>query len=177
MGNDDHWVRDSLLESAADAQRGNGMLPTPVDNSQYIEGVLLRLDAKERDQVERPSSTKKTDAFQGEVEKRCERAGREAPSSYSVERNETKIRASEVSGNLEARGVLWNRLWERVRLIKSRPEWADKIKCVNPRAISGALGPHKRHEAELALWKVIAETDKKWGEWWKPPPAKPLWFT
>lgn len=172
MSTTEHFVRDSILEDAAQAQKQAGKIPAIADNSRYIEDILQRMDRKESDRpaVNRPTTTKKEGGFEKELARKCRTAGIDVPGDYQVVRDEQPVVKVSKTNSLK------KKLKRRIRFLMTMPEWRDKILAVNPYASAGVLGPAKRMEAEKYLRKVWAEADVKFGEWWKEPPAKPLFF-
>lgn len=148
-----HRVRDSLVSDACDAQRAQGKVPAVADNARYIEGVLARLDHKR-------AASKPRQAKQRPQRRRPRpRPGLLLPASLGVPLSEFDAR-----------------LRKRLRLIRSRPEWAAKIKAINPLAVAGHLGPGKKQEATILIWKVLEESNAVWGDWKRPEPDGPVFF-
>lgn len=181
MQNSDHFVRDSLLEGAADAQRRKGMIPTVVDNTTYLTQVLEHMDsrtavAKPKQKTAPTSDTKKPGAFQRELEKRAARLGLPAPENYEVTRKDVPLALGGPAWVKKQVSTAERRMRKRVRMLQTLPDWRDKFKRINPLALQGTLGEEKRKEADALVRKILVAADEKFGPWWKPA-AKPLWFT
>jgi hypothetical protein len=169
-----HQARDWMVEDACDNQRAKGELPTPHENSKYLEGVLNRMDRKKSDSKPRTplKSNKKPGAFERELDRRAEQNGFEVKGDWEVTE-----KAAELPITAPAQQLSWadQCMLKRLQLLKSLPDWHVKFKRVNPRASMGFLGPDKKREADAMLWKIVHESVGVFGEWLQPKPTpKPI---
>lgn len=65
-------------------------------------------------------------------------------------------------------------LCRRLRILAASPDWAAKVKAVNPLAAQGQLGPEKQAHAEQVYRDVVADSDRAFGPWMKIP-VTPVW--
>jgi len=177
----DRDTRDALVESACDAQRAQGKIPTVVNNERFIVDTLHGMDAKKREpkkpKPKKEARTRRPGAVQREVERYAKRNGIElAKGNWQIDKTHRPLVAGGDIFTEKKLSLVHKRLRDRVRLLRGYPEWADRIASVNPIATSGQLGPAKQKEAQAALWKVIEMSNEKFGHWMKPPAERPLYF-
>jgi hypothetical protein len=174
-------AKELLVESACEEQRGKGKVPTPTDNEKYLVGIMERMDRRKADSPvphRANNPTKKPGAFEKELDKRCRQAGFEMlPGSWRVDQSAPKpLALGGEQFHTGLMGVAEKRMRRRLRFLRSKPEWGDRIRSINPLALQGQLGHEKRIEAERYLRKILHAADVKFGEWWKPPSAGPQYF-
>ncbi len=181
-------VVDALVRDAAEDQRSRGMLPRVNEVRAYVQGIVERMDAKARDRKpalcadpyaqrsrQRLAETALQDggdALEREYRKRTARFGLEAaPGSWRVEH-----RGPETPKPRTVMSEVERRMRKRLRLLRSKPDWAAKLRRINPLALAGTLGEEKRLEADAEVRKVIVASDATFGPWWKEPERR-LIFT
>lgn len=161
-------VKDALMEGAAEAQRKNGMIPTTVDNERYLVEVLRQSDRKSAEaKPQAPiKPQKKPDRFEREAKKR----GLAVDKNWSVGAPRPLVAGGGIL-QVTKDGLLKRRLRQRYREMMADPAFVARIKRINPLAMQGCLGRGKQEAAASEMRRIIAESDKKWGEWWKPKAA------
>lgn len=164
-------ARELLEADVAEAQKRRGKLPTSADNARYMADVLRRLDRKKSENALAPVSgvSKKPGAREAEAKKRAARAGFELlPGSWSIDRPKPLAVAPGGAFQIVKNMPEWERrMRARLRLLRSKPDWADKLKRINPLALQGALGPEKKREATNAVIAVIDASNATFGHWMK----------
>jgi len=168
-------IKDMLVEDACEQQRLNGVLPTPRECEVMICGVLESLDQKPKFAPSAPSQ-KKSGAVDSEIEKRRAKHGLSemARVPHVVERKPI----AQGGAWFEARRRLTKleRLMkDRLALLRSKPDWHEKFKVLNPYALQGYLGKEKQREADAYVRRIIESSNAIFGPWWKEQ-AKPLVF-
>lgn len=163
-------AREMLEADAAEAQKRRGKMPTPTDNTRYMTEILNRLDRKSSDghRVVAASPTKKPGALEAEAQKRAARVGVELlPGTWSIERPAPL--AVDPGGALQVKrmDVAEKRMRARLRLLRSKPDWADRLKRINPLALQGALGASKKRDATRLVHEVIEASNVTFGHWMK----------
>ncbi len=167
-------VKAALVEDGTEEQRHNGYEPTPRAIEEFVVPILERLERKERDKQAAPRATQKKP---GAVKAEYERRGGEHYDAWTVERGEKEqvpfapIRTKTLTLDPGAQAIT-----RRIRLLRSKPEWALRLATINPLAANGTLGPEKRKEAELAYWRILLDSVRLFGPILSTPP-KPLWFS
>lgn len=182
-------VVDELVRDGTAGQRAAGGIPRIHDVRQYITGIVENLDRrnesdrlrfKPRAAARAPVVGRSTEEMETEYAKRCRRFGLEPkPGKWTVTRSEIKPDAPERSiFDLRDKRTLLQtrRLRARLRLLRSKPDWAVRIRRVNPLALQGQLGPEKQKHAEFLIREVISDSDRVFGPWMRAP-AKKLHFT
>ena len=171
MKADPLWVRDSLVEDVTRPSQEDGRVVDANAASEYIVGILERMDRKQADAKPVPqpkSQADKVGEFAVEFERRT---GRSLPDALELERNmpERKLVALDKS-----EAIARQRLAERLRWIKSKPDLYEQVK--GPAA--GLLSKDKniREKAAQKLRDVIAKTDRLCGHEWHKPKPKRLTF-
>lgn len=162
-------VKGPLLEGAATEQRKKGMLPTTVDNERYLVDVLNRMDRKKSDAkatIKAPvNSQKKPGAFEAEAKRR----GYELAGNWRVTNDPKPLAAGGSTVQLVKDTPIKKRLRMRIRAMQDHPEFRAKMKRINPLALQGQLGKDSQHRAKAEWDRLLDLSNKKWGEWWKPP--------
>jgi hypothetical protein len=156
------------MEGAAKSQRKNGMIPTTVDNERYLVDVLNREDRKKADAKPRApiKGTKRPGRFASEAAKR----GVSVPSNWSLDASRPLAAGGSIL-EVKKDGPLKRLLRKRFREMTAHPTFAARMKRINPLAMQGQFGRDKQEAAAAEFRKLLAESDKKWGEWWKPKAA------
>ncbi len=166
----DHWVRDTILEDLAEAQKLNGVMPTPVDNAQWLTGILSGLDQKN---AEREGRTKP---------KPVERDRRTAAERINSEDGAELIRGDRVTEIVAKRKPrtftpIEERLYKRWRLLARYPEW--RIRMQEAHALGSMWTPERYgggDEAQYkAVQKLLEDSNKTFGDWRNPDPGKPVY--
>lgn len=162
-----------MIRDGVATQELHGVAPTPREVEELAVAILERTDAQKRD--EKPpapiSGTKKPGALEREFEKRGGTPG--TFGAWNVERKPIapgEIRSKKLT--LDAGSML---VRKRIRLLRSKPEWAARLATINPLAANGSLGPVKREEAERAYWAIIKDSCRLFGPVFKGK-ARKLWF-
>jgi hypothetical protein len=160
-------VVDAIVRDACDAQRDNGLIPTPIDNRQFIQPIVERLDRKPKI-VDSPQAAPRADASRREFERR----GGKDFGSMQVRRTE----GADIIAPAKARDHGAQIIAARLRLLRSKPEWMARLKTINPLASNGVLGPEKQKEAMQALWGIIEDSCRVFGRLGAETP-RPMYFT
>lgn len=179
---------EAIVRGGVEDQRRAGVMPRPNDLRKYVQGVvetMERRDAEDRlrikpkpTPVERPSVERSTADMESEYKKRLARKGHEAlPGSWTVTRDKPKQKRTQLAAlNDQRSSVAAQRMRVRLRLLRSKPDWAAKIKAINPLALQGQLGPEKQKHAEFLIREIIRASDGVFGPWMAAP-ARKLHFT
>ncbi len=169
-----------MVQDATTKQREAGQIPRIHDVTKYIREVVERVERKNAaapkvwDTAPSPAvprTTRTADELNVELKRRiaagptCRTPGT-GPGIVVQGEEEPALGVSHTTKMLVA----------RIRLLKSKPEWAARMMTINPLATSGALGPEKRQHAEALYQRIIEDSDRIFGPWWKPPPER-LFFT
>lgn len=180
---------EAIVKDGVEDQRRAGVLPRPNAVKQYVQGIVERMERRDEDARLRikPKATpvevtkeRSSQDMESEYVRRCHRVGIEpTPGTWTVTRTPIEDAPKqpsllEVDG--KRRSLQKRRLRARIRLLRSKPEWAAKLKVINPLALQGQLGPEKQKHAEYLVKEVIKSSDATFGPWMKGP-AKRLWFT
>ncbi len=179
-------VVEELVRDGIAPQRERGIIPRVNEVKKYVAGIVERLERSNEDQRLRirpapvtPAPKVRSDAeMSAEYQKRIARAG-QAPmeGSWDVSRAPIKRKsAALLTLNEQRHSFAASRMRTRLRLLRSKPDWAAKIKAVNPLALNGQLGEEKQKHAEHLIREVIKASDVPFGPWMKAP-AKKLWFS
>lgn len=175
----DRDVKDDLVGSLCESQRDSGKIPTPVNNERFVVKTLERMDQKAKEP--KPETVRdgqrRPGAFQKEAEKRARRHGYELTGNWSVEKKERPLALGGDMFSVKTMDAAYKKLQTRLRLLRSYPEWYDKIVAVNPYALHGHLGQAKRKEAANYLLKILDQSNEKFGHWMKDDPDRPLIFS
>ena len=175
-------VRDGLADV-----RSSGVIPRPNDVKKYVQNIvetMERRDAESRLRIKpKPVAAapvdvqRSTDDMESEYQKRLRRHGLEPlPGSWTVTRTPIKKDKGKVALDDERTRLAKSRMRARLRLLRSKPDWSEKLKRINPLALQGHLGNDKQKHAEFLVREVIKASESVFGPWWKAPPRK-LWFT
>lgn len=179
-------VEELVRDGVADIRK-TGALPRPNEVKKYVQGIvetMERRDADERLRI-KPKETprapadvaRSTDDMESEYQKRCRRAGVEPlPGSWTVTREPIRKERSKLELDDERTRIAKRRMRARLRLLRSKPDWAERLKRINPLALQGQLGPDKQKHAEFLVREVIKASEAVFGPWWKGP-AQKVWFS
>ena len=176
---------DALVRDGADAQRAKGILPEPDKIRAYVQGIVERADRQaeerklkvfpKREKIERPRIERSSDAMETEFQKRLKRKGQEAlpgSTSWTIERKPTIIKPENPQIVNKRMALGKRRMRQRLRLLRTKPEWAARLMRINPLALQGHLGEDKQKHATLLVQEVIKDSERVFGPWWKPTPQK-----
>lgn len=163
------WVRDSLVEDAVKPAQAAGRVVDTRAASDHIVGILEGMDRKEA--VAKPvaqpvSEADKVDEFAAEFERRTGRS-----LSMTLEK-EMKPRKLVPIDQVEAVGR--QRLAERLRWVKSRPDLYQQVKGLAV-GLTSQSKPTRERAAEK-MREFIAKTDRLAGHDWRKPAPKKLHF-
>ena len=177
-------AKELLVEAACAEQAAKGMLPSPTDNERYLVDLVNRMDRRRADAPSRPlvRDGKKPGAFAVEAERRARRHGFELTGGWQVDaaRRPLALGGAAFEATTKVMGLPERRLRDRLRLLRSKPEWADRLKRINPLALQGAAGktPEQRSERRLAavaaVRAVIEASNTTFGHWAKDPAPAPV---
>lgn len=180
---------EAIVKDGVEDQRKAGVMPRPNEVKAYVQGVVERMERRDEEArlrikpkaaVAEVTKERSSAEMESEYVRRCRRVGIEpTPGKWTVTRapitDEPKQPSLlEVDG--KRRALQKRRLRARLRLLRSKPDWAAKLKAINPLALQGQLGPEKHRQAEHLVKEVIRASDAVFGPWMKGP-AKKLWFT
>lgn len=175
-----------MRDGVAD-QRKAGVIPRPNDVKKYVQGIVETMekrDAENRLRI-KPKETppapvdklRSTEDMESEYQKRCRRAGvQPMEGSWTVTRRPAQKESAIVQKDDKRTRLAKSRMRARLRLLRSKPDWAARLKTINPLALQGQLGPEKQKHAEFLVAEVIRNSEVVFGPWWKGP-AKKLWFS
>ena len=168
-------VRDGVAEVKA-----RGLIPRPSDVKKYVTGIVEKVERQDAEQrlrikpkpvqVER-EVTRSSDEFEREYQKRLRARGMEPlPGSWNVTRQAAQ--PGKVELDMQRTALAKRRMRERLRLLRSKPDWAAKLKTINPLALQGQLGPDKKKHAEFLVREVIKSSEAVFGPWWRQKAKK-----
>lgn len=158
---DNLWVRDSLVADVVSA--GEGREVNARAASDYIVRTLERLDRKQSDAKQRPTTTKKDGAVEAEYRRRT---GQDMPKA-SIDRSPKERAIMPVSAYEQAAR---RRIAQRLREINSCPDLRQRMK-----GLAVGLNSTKkdaRERAALEVEKLFEETNRLFGDWRKPKSKK-----
>lgn len=171
-------VVEELVRDAVEPQRQKGKVPDVNAVHGVVRGIVERMERKQSDRtvretpVERPEPIKRDmSQLEQEYRRRLQRAGESPlPGKWSVERTPSPVKpkANRVMSLAE------ERMRKRLRTLRQHPEWAARLKRINPLALNGQLGLDKKKHAEQLVREVIDDSTRVFGPWWKDRPAK-IW--
>lgn len=180
-------VVEELLRDAVGEQRKRG-LPRPNEVKKYLVDAVERLDRRTEESririkpKETPRSVTKersTADMESEYQRRCGWAGiTPTVGEWSVTRSPAReVKPAPSVGDVtrldqQRRALQKRRLRARLRLLRSKPDWAAKLKSINPLALQGHLGPEKQRHAEELVKQVIRDSERVFGPWMKAPTKK-----
>lgn len=176
---------EAIVKDAVAGQRATGVIPRPNDVHKYVQGVVERMERRDEDERLRikPKAApvprevvRSSGEFEKEYRTRLQRRGLEPlEGSWTVTRTPVPER-SRVELTSQRTALAKRRMRARLRLLRSKPDWSDRLKAINPLALNGQLGPEKQKHAEFLVTEVIRASEAVFGPWWKAPPKK-LIFT
>lgn len=176
---------DALVRDGAESQRENGILPQPDKIRAYVQGIVERADRQEeerrlkvfpkREKKTQPHVGRSTEEMETEFVKRLRRRGQEplpGPATWIVERK-PMILKPETPQIVDKRMALGKRrMRQRLRLLRSKPEWMARLMTINPLALQGHLGEEKQKHATLLVQEIIKDSERVFGPWYKGTPKK-----
>lgn len=179
-------VVEELLRDGVADHRSSGVIPRTNDVKKYIADIVetmerrdeeARLRIKPKEAPLPPRSEARSDPeMESEYLKRCKRFGLEPmEGSWTVTRAPIRPERKLAALNGQRQSLAAKRLRARLRLLRSKPDWAAKIQAVNPLALQGQLGEEKQKHAEHLIREVIKASNATFGPWMKDP-TKRLWF-
>lgn len=186
-------VVDAVVRDAVDQQRERGSIPRTNEVRAYVQNIVERMDRQEAENKYRvfpkpekkaaPKVERSSEAMENEFQRRLKRMGQEpipGAASWTIERkpiDASALKEPETPKIVDKRLALAKRrMRTRLRLLRSKPDWYNKLASVNPIALQGYLGEAKQKEAESYIRQVIKDSNAVFGDWWKAP-AKKLIFT
>jgi hypothetical protein len=179
-------VVESLVRDGAAEQRARGLIPRPNEVHKYVQNIVEMMEKRDADNRLRikpkaappaPADVlRSTEDMESEYQKRLKRHGLEAlPGHWTVTRRPAGKKAEKRRLD-DARARRADELKRaRIRLLMSKPEWAARLKVVNP-VIASSGTPEQKRECEALYLKVFEGAEAVFGPWWKTPPKK-LWFS
>ncbi len=182
---------DALVRDGVAEQRAKGIMPAPGAVAEFIRPILEegekkteanRLRIKPNKPEPQPNETvrRSSEEMEREVKRRMAAKGHEPlPGSWTETRKPADLKPERPTREqfLSKKDALAKaRLRKRLRLLASKPDWAEKLRQVNPLALNGQLGFEKQREAENYVRKVIRDSCAVFGEWMAEPKGK-RWFT
>jgi hypothetical protein len=177
---------DSLMEDATEAQKRRGHIPTPQEVQDFFTGVLVEIDAKEAAKAGRPEPKAAPpppvplDEKLAQMQEAYNKKGGHGPLQWVDPATVQKpIDTPEVRKLDHVPQNLRKRLQARIKLLTERntrgeykrPDFAHRMKT----AWAGAFGL-SRHQALAAMYDILEDSNRLFGDWRKPPPRK-LWST
>ena len=158
----DRGALDALVRDACEQQAVHGVMPTPEPVRRELAPFLSDLDARTAARKPKPSTAASTGKREGAIaDEYRRRTGRTLnPGEYGIERR------APGQGQLAAPVKRAEGEWmviRRLRLLKRYPDWAARIKGVNPMAAAGNLGPDKKREAESLYKSILKESERVFG--------------
>lgn len=178
-------VVEELVRDGVADQRKAGVIPRPNEVKAYVQAIVEKMERRDDDArgriqpkaapVQREVS-RSTSEMETEYRKRLERRGlTPMDGSWTVTRQAPKEK-SKLELDTERTRLAKRRMRARLQLLRSKPDWAAKLKTINPLALQGQLGPDKQKHAEFLVREVIKSSEAVFGPWMKAP-AKKLWFS
>lgn len=179
-------VVEELVRDGVADQRKAGVIPRPNEVKAYVQGIVETMERRDEANrlrikpkavpVEREVA-RSSDEFEKEYRKRLERRGlTPMDGSWTITREPIKQERTKLELDNERTRLAKRRMRARLRLLRSKPDWAAKLKTINPLALQGQLGPEKQKHAEFLVREVIESSEAVFGPWWKAP-AQKLWFS
>lgn len=177
---------DSLMGDACEAQKLNGHIPTPQEVQDFFTGIMVNIDAKEAEKAGKPEPTPQApqpvplDEKLAQMQEAYNKKGGHGPLEWVDPKTVQKpIDTPEVQKLDYVPKNLRKRLQARIKLLTERntrgeykrPDFAQRMKT----AWAGAFGL-SRHQALSAMYDVLEDSNRLFGDWRKPPPRK-LWST
>ncbi len=182
---------DALVRDGVEEQRAKGIMPTPRAVADFIRPILEegekkteanRLRIKPKKPEPQPTETvrRSSEEMEREVRRRMAAKGHEPlPGSWTETRKPAEMKPEKPTYAQflsKKDAVAKARLRKRLRLLASKPDWAEKLRQVNPLALNGQLGFEKQQQAEAYIRTIIRDSCRVFGEWLSEPKKK-LWFT
>lgn len=145
---------DAMLTDVADEQRNRGLIPDVTNAKSYLVPIVDRAARK----ADQPKPTKPEPAAPQQDKVLAEAERRGVHGKWSIDRRVP----SGVSKKLTR---IEQRLRKRIRLLASKPDWAAKLKELNPLALAGTLGEERRRHAAHLVMEIINDSDRVFGPW------------
>lgn len=172
MKADPQWVRDSLVADAVEPAKAAGKEVNVRAVEDYMVETLRKLERKNAEAKPKTSPVQERDD-EDQVRKEFRKAtGREMPDVYVERGGQRKERPIVTMSEIERVGR--QRLAERLRWIKARPDLYEKVKGMVVALHSSK--PEHRERAAQKLREFIAMTDRLAGHDWRKPKPQNLWF-
>lgn len=159
---------DALVRGAAEEDRQAGLIPRVAEHRAFVQGIVERMERKDADRPARPAPAPTRDEAAQQIAAELARED-DADNVLGGEVRIERRTPSEQVAAIRSKGA--ELMAKRIRLLNQHPEWATRIKEVNPLTLNGAHGPEKRKHAEALVMKVIADSERVFGPWWKEPVA------
>lgn len=166
------WVKDSLVEDAVAPAKQAGRDVDAVAIESEIVQILERMDRKQADAVA-PTKQAKPERDEEEQTRKefKKRTGRDMDPSMYVDRTPRARKMVQIS---EVERVGRERMAERMRWIKERPDMFEKIKGLIVGLHSSS--PETREKAGQKLREFIESTNVLAGHDWRVPKPQRLMF-
>lgn len=167
------WVKDSLVEDTVAPIKARGGEANAQAIESEIVGILERMDRKQADAVKPAKQAVERDDEEQVRKEFKRRTGREMDSSMGVDRTPRAPRKMVQIDEIERVGR--QRMAERMRWIKERPDMFEKIKGL-------IVGLHSsnsdtREKAGQKLREFIESTNVLAGHDWRVPKPGKLTFS
>lgn len=163
-------VKNILVEAACDAQRSNGVEPTPSENEKIFVTELEKGDNRARHRNS-TSSEKSSSDLNREYKRRSEKMGYNSSGEISIERRSVKTRKTARRNLNNAQKRIIAEKWllkKRLNELKSAPEWRVLVHEAIGN-ILGAISPLDQALAQRRLSELIDRSNKSFGDWRKVP--------
>ncbi len=171
---------DALVRDGADAQREQGFLPQPEKIRAFVQPIVERADRQaeerrlkvfpKREKPAQPRTERSSEAMETEFQKRLRRKGQEpipGTASWEIERKPVVLKPETPQIVNRRMALAKRRMRQRLRLLRSKPEWAQRLMTINPLALQGHLGEEKQKHATYLVQEIIKDSERVFGPWWK----------
>ncbi len=155
---------DWMLEDYAKEQREAGKLPKVTEAKSYLIPILDKIERKPKPAAVGQPSRQEQHGTDEKVQQRANDLG------WEIDRRAFNV-PKPVKKKLT---IIEQRLRKRIRLLTARangeyvyPEWAAKIRQLNPLALNGTLGEEKRRHAAHLSMQIIEDSNRVFGDWRK----------
>ena len=181
-------VKESLVESACDAQRAGGHEVTPRENEKLFEEILRKSDRKESEakpiyKVRDKSEEQAKADFDEELAKRQKKQdirtdslGENEVFRREIPKETPKKRTPFKKLPISKQRLEFEKRLLRLRLdeLKKKPEWHHRVKvCVGN--LMGARNKFEYAAAVGGLYELVEKSNLTFGDWRKVP-AQKLYF-
>jgi len=171
-------VVEALVADACESQRAHGMIPTPIDNRQFVQPIVERLDNKP--QRTHGKGSGRAEAIRAEYERRGgadfdsmeirrDMPARAPGSPEAIPCTQSITLPTEEMAGLRA----------RIRALGKHPAYRDRLKHQAVFVIGGQVARaagdltrarHLEGTAKDMLRAIVDESVREFGPWWKPAP-------